>query len=41
VFLEAIYARPSDPALNLPPFRPEPDRLLLSLTVQFSPGARR
>jgi hemolysin activation/secretion protein len=41
VFLEAIYARPSDPALNLPPFDPEPDRLLLSLTVQFSPGARR
>lgn len=35
--LEAIYARPEDPELNLPGARRAPDRLLLSLTAQFAP----
>ncbi len=35
--LEAVYARPDDPELNLPGARRASDRLLLSLTAQFAP----
>ena len=35
---EAMYARPEDKALLLPDAKRAPDRLLLSLTLQFSPG---
>ena len=39
--LEAIYARPLDPALRTPDApRRAPDRLLLSLSLQFPPGGR-
>jgi hemolysin activation/secretion protein len=37
---EAIYARPEDKALLTPDARRAPDRLLLSLTMQFSPRRR-
>ncbi len=37
---EAMYARPEDKALIVPNAKRAPDRLLLSLTVQFSPGRR-
>jgi hemolysin activation/secretion protein len=37
---EAMYARPEDKALLVPDARRAPDRLLLSLTLQFSPGRR-
>lgn len=36
--LDLIYARPEHPALLLPGARRAPDRLLLSLTIQFMPG---
>ena len=35
---EAMYARPEDKALLVPNAQRAPDRLLLSLTLQFSPG---
>lgn len=35
--LEAIYARPDDPELNLPGARRASDRVLLSLIAQFAP----
>jgi hemolysin activation/secretion protein len=35
---EAMYARPEDKALLVPDAKRAPDRLLLSLTLQFSPG---
>jgi hemolysin activation/secretion protein len=35
--LEATYARPEDPELNLPGARRASDRVLLSLTAQFAP----
>lgn len=35
--IEAIYAKPEQPALLLPGAKPPPGRLLLSLTVQFFP----
>lgn len=34
---EATYAHPQDPELNLPGARRAPDRVLLSLTIQFAP----
>jgi hypothetical protein len=34
---EVAYARPEDKALLVPNARRAPDRLLLSLTMQFSP----
>ena len=38
--IEAIYARPEDVALLVPGARRAPERLLLSLTLQFPPGGR-
>jgi hemolysin activation/secretion protein len=38
--LEITYARPEDVPLLVPNARRAPDRLLLSLTVQFPPGSR-
>lgn len=38
---EAMYARPEDKALIVPNAKRARDRLLLSLTMQFSPGGRR
>ncbi len=35
--IEAVYARPDDPELNVPGARRASDRLLLSLTAQFAP----
>lgn len=39
-YLEAMYAHPEDLALLIPNARRSTDRVLLSLTVQFTPGAR-
>ena len=39
-FLEAMYARPEDVPLLIPNARRAPDRFLVSLTYQFSPGGR-
>ena len=36
--LEVMYARPEDKALLVPDAKRAPDRLLVSLTLQFSPG---
>jgi len=35
--LEAMYAHPQDPELNLPGAPRATDRVLLSLTIQFAP----
>ncbi|MFS0738567.1 ShlB/FhaC/HecB family hemolysin secretion/activation protein [Sphingomonas sp. 1P06PA] len=38
--VEAMYARPTNKALLLPNARRAPDRFLMSITLQFAPGAR-
>ena len=38
--LEAMYAHPEDRALLIPGARRAPDRVLVSLTLQFPPGGR-
>lgn len=39
-FLEVMYARPEDKPLLIPNARRAPDRVLVSLTLQFLPGGR-